>query len=324
MDGVALSVCVLVKNVADSLKDCLASVRPIADQIVVVDTGSTDKSPKIAARWGADVFFFQWRDDFAAARNFGIHCCWGDWILMVDADEQVLEYPADELRSLFADPAVGGVEVEIRNILDARGEQWSSHTAVRCFRNHAAIRYQGRIHEQVSPSIYAAGLQIVSAPLVLLHTGYQEPSAAKITRNRTLLQQELERTPDDPYLLYHLGMTEFADTRYDQAEQLLRRALESQQLSPQQQQMARIRLAQIALQKEDWKTLERLLDFSSSDSHIEGFRRYILGVAALVQRDASRAIKWLEHDAVRHSSLVSEAELERTLQVCQQLLHRSL
>ncbi len=315
-----LSACILAKDEASVLPQCIESLYPFFDQIVVIDTGSIDTSPQIASRLGADLFFFQWRNDFAAARNFGIQCCYGDWILMIDADERLIDFPLDALQPLFHNPEIGGIEIQIRNWLEPEHQRWNTHRSVRLFRNLPSLRYTGAIHEQISPSIYAAGLAVRPAMVVIEHFGYLHIDADKIARNRTLLEQELQRSPNDPYLLYHLGMTEFAAAHYDKAEHLLQNAVASQQLTTPQEHMARIRLGQIALRKEAWERLEHLLNFQSTDSNLEGFRRFILGIAALVQGDAQKALALLETDIVRRSSLITPAELQQALNTCKQIL----
>ena len=95
-----ITVCLIVKNEEQFLAQCLKSVRGFAAQIVVVDTGSTDRTVEIAREFGAEIYSFAWCDDFAAARNAALEHATGDWILMLDADE---ELPAAQHATLLAD-----------------------------------------------------------------------------------------------------------------------------------------------------------------------------------------------------------------------------
>jgi len=186
----------IVKNEARCLARCLQSVRGIADEIVVVDTGSTDGTVALALAAGAKVPHFEWVGDFAAARNFALDQTTGDWILVLDADEWASENLAGEI-PVFARgrPAVGRLPI----VSDFRrhGQTLASRSFVaRLFPRGA--RFEGRIHEQlVSP------LPRVNLRGELRHDGYLETQ--KADRNLQLLAAELERAPDNAYFLFQLA-----------------------------------------------------------------------------------------------------------------------
>ena len=94
-----LSVCMIVKNEEALLNDCLASVKSVADEVIVVDTGSDDKTVEIAESHGARIFTIEWTDDFSAARNFSLEQAKGNWILVVDADEHLAEEDLEKVRN---------------------------------------------------------------------------------------------------------------------------------------------------------------------------------------------------------------------------------
>jgi len=103
--GVRLSVCLIVKNEERWLADCLKNIKPVTDEIILVDTGSSDQSCTIAKQYGAKIFHFEWQDDFAAARNFSLEQAAGNWILILDADEGISSREFSELQKLIKNPA---------------------------------------------------------------------------------------------------------------------------------------------------------------------------------------------------------------------------
>jgi len=199
-----LSACVIVKDEAKFLGACLDSLRGVADEIIVVDTGSTDGSIAIARDAGAHVVAFDWCDDFSAARNESIAQASGDWILVLDADEK-LETKTVVLQAM-RDDRRGAFSVSIDNAL---GDGRKSRTRVtRLFRRHDAVRYEGRIHEQITPSLRRAGFLAGDSAISIAHEGYRAEVIAgkkKIERNDRLLRQEIAASPDEPYWWFQLG-----------------------------------------------------------------------------------------------------------------------
>jgi glycosyltransferase involved in cell wall biosynthesis/predicted O-methyltransferase YrrM/cyclopropane fatty-acyl-phospholipid synthase-like methyltransferase/Tfp pilus assembly protein PilF len=206
----SLSVCLIVKNEEKFLAQCLKSVREIAQQIVVVDTGSTDRTIEIAKEFGAEIYHHTWSDDFAAARNAALEHATGDWILMLDADE---ELPAAQHARLLADmknPAALAARLPLVNSgLEAEGQSFVPRLA----RNAPGAYYHGRIHEQVFSSLLplckAWGLKTVMGTAEILHHGYNKELVQdrnKIERNLKLLQQACEENPNDVNLAMNLGL----------------------------------------------------------------------------------------------------------------------
>jgi glycosyltransferase involved in cell wall biosynthesis len=155
MDTPFLSFCLIAKNEAEALPRCLASVAPHVDELIVVDTGSTDRTRAIAESFQAKVFSFEWIDDFAAAKNYAIAQAAGQWILMLDADEEWVITDSgwrDGLR-----PALGHRLLEslmplaylipLRNADEAEG--LTPMMTPRLFRADPALQYRGRYHESL-------------------------------------------------------------------------------------------------------------------------------------------------------------------------------
>jgi len=192
-----ISLAMIVKNEARCLARCLRSAQSVADEIIVVDTGSTDGTVEIAREFGAHLFRFNWRDDFSAARNFALAQTAGEWILVLDADETVSEPLAAEIKQFVAGPPQIG---RLRIVSDFRrnGQTLRSQTFVsRLFPRGA--HFEGKIHEQIiSP------LLRVNLAGELAHDGYLE--TRKSDRNVKLLRAALAREPDNAYLLHQLAL----------------------------------------------------------------------------------------------------------------------
>ncbi|HLU40351.1 MAG TPA: glycosyltransferase [Planctomycetota bacterium] len=206
-----LSLVMMVKDEARTLARCLRSVRDAVDEIIVVDTGSSDETVEIARSFDARVLHCAWTDDFSAPRNVGLAAATGDWILVLDADEAVRAGDAPRLRELIADPTVSGWQLVLQNEY-GDGTKTLGVAILRLFRNLPGIRYQNRIHEQVLPTLQAEGarlgLRVQAADVVVLHDGYTDECMAarnKNERNERLFRLQLAETPDDIYALYKFG-----------------------------------------------------------------------------------------------------------------------
>ncbi len=201
-----LTVCMIVKNEERFLKGCLESIRDLAGQIVVLDTGSTDGSMDIARAFNAEIHHFEWRDDFSAARNASIRHARGEWILWLDADERLKPESVPLLRdSLRREKKPVIWQVQINNhTRDDAGAYIS--TAYRLFNNNRGIRFKGRIHEQ--PVFTAGRGDVRQSSVILEHLGYAlegEADQAKKERNQKLLEQMVAEDPDNAYAHFTLG-----------------------------------------------------------------------------------------------------------------------
>ncbi|HTB82963.1 MAG TPA: glycosyltransferase, partial [Candidatus Sulfotelmatobacter sp.] len=145
-----ISVCLITKNEENFLAQCLRSVRGLASQIIVADTGSTDRTVEIAKEFGAEIYAFPWCDDFAAARNAAIEHASGDWILILDADEELPEAQHARLLEDIKNSTKLGFRLPLVN----RGQENEGRSFIpRLFRNAPGLFYHGRIHEQLFPSL---------------------------------------------------------------------------------------------------------------------------------------------------------------------------
>lgn len=219
-----ISVCIITRDQEEKLRRCLKALAPYSWEIVVVDTGSSDKSRETALEEGAKLFEFRWIDDFSAAKNFAASKATNDIILFLDSDEALRPFDADTLvKEIEACPGGLGRIKCVNSISD--GTRQLEEYISRIY-DRRLWHYEGRIHEQLtgneSPLFY-------ESCLVMDHDGYSldpEEMEKKTERNRRLLLAELKDAPEDAYILYQLGKTEYFAGEYDKAAVYLGRALE--------------------------------------------------------------------------------------------------
>jgi len=192
-----LSLAMIVKNEARCLARCLRSVESIVNEIIVVDTGSTDGTAALAEEFKAKVFHFDWCEDFSIARNFALAQATGHWILVLDADETVTSELAREIQQFIqGQPRIGRLKVVID--FNRNGQLFKSQAFVsRLF--PAGVSFAGRIHEQL-----VSALPRVNLAGELSHDGYLVTN--KSDRNVKMLRGELEHDPQNAYLLHQLAL----------------------------------------------------------------------------------------------------------------------
>jgi len=194
----------IVKNEEDFLDASLKSVINILalDDLVVVDTGSTDKTKEIAETNGARLFEFEWIRDFSAARNYAADKAINDWVLYLDADEVIKDADINFLNNFInttGTSSVGSISMIAHPSLET--SQWTR------FYNRKTHRLEGTIHEQIVP-IGNYSREIVPMAITGIHYGYDpqvKASKGKFERNSTMLEEALQKQPDDPYILAQLG-----------------------------------------------------------------------------------------------------------------------
>jgi GT2 family glycosyltransferase/glycosyltransferase involved in cell wall biosynthesis/tetratricopeptide (TPR) repeat protein len=226
-----LSVCLIAKNEEAHLDRCLASVRPLAHQMIVVDTGSTDRTAEIAKQHGAEVYSFAWSDDFSAARNAALEHATGDWVLSLDADEELPAESQAKLREHLRDPKA----MAFRLPLVDHGQEAEGRSLVpRLFRNAPGLFWTGRVHEQVFGGVEALRkgwhLENKLGEATILHHGYSTDAAqqrAKSERNLRLLKLALEEQPNDANLLMSLGLELTRSGQLDAGIEQYRRAVDA-------------------------------------------------------------------------------------------------
>ncbi|MFZ5942994.1 MAG: tetratricopeptide repeat-containing glycosyltransferase family 2 protein [Bacillota bacterium] len=221
----SLSICIITKDEEKHIFRCLKSIRNLAEEIIMVDTGSTDNTLNIAKDFKCRVFQIDWQDDFSAARNFALEQAQGQWILMIDADEELVKEDKKILHDFLKDSKAEGYFVQIINKLEHN--MILKHRAVRLFRNRPEYRYTGRIHEQIAPAILKHGPQALdNSPLRFIHFGYHENVIGnKQERNIKILKRELADQPENSFMLFNLGTEYFLMADYQKARETYEKSL---------------------------------------------------------------------------------------------------
>jgi pentatricopeptide repeat protein len=222
---IKLSLCMIVRDNEATIGPCLESIRPWVDEIVVVDTGSKDRTPQICAEFGARLHEFPWCDDFSAARNESLKHARGEWIFWMDSDDTISEECGRELRELADGPHPENVLGYIMQV-HCPGPDEEGHRDVtvvdhvKLIRNHPDLRFDGRIHEQILPAIRRASGDVAWTDIYVVHSGSDHSPAGsqkKLERDLRILHRELEERPEHPFVLFNLGMTYADAERYDEA-----------------------------------------------------------------------------------------------------------
>ena len=216
-----LSLCIICKNEEKRIERCINSVKGYVDEMIVVDTGSTDKTIDIVKKLGAKVFEIEWEDDFAKARNYAISKAKGDWIIFLDADEYVIEEDRRYIRNYVIEAINRRTEGIMVEMLNVDGEEIQSvFRPVRIFKRDPKILYTGKIHELVLKEGKQIKLLNFKEPLRLRHDGYSEEVKVeknKVNRNLEMLLEEYELNKEDANICYYLMETYYADRKLQEA-----------------------------------------------------------------------------------------------------------
>jgi glycosyltransferase involved in cell wall biosynthesis len=206
-----VSLCVIARNEEHNVGECLESARGLFADVVVTDTGSSDRTKEIALEHGARVNVFPWIDHFAAARNVSLEQARGEWIFWMDCDNRLDDFNRERLRSLLASLPDANVAYSMKcRCLPAPGQDGDTVVDhVRLFRNDPRIRWRYRIHEQILGAVKDAGGQVAFSDVTVTHTGYADLAlrGRKLQRDLRLLEMEHAEQPRDPFTLFNLGMT---------------------------------------------------------------------------------------------------------------------
>jgi tetratricopeptide (TPR) repeat protein len=222
-----LSLCMIVKNESQNLPRCLASVKPYVDEMIVVDTGSTDNTPEIAIQYGAKVSNFEWCNDFAAARNYALSLVSGKWVLVLDADEELIVNSEDFLETLATD-AETLAYFTIRT--EADDVTMTSLHHIRLFRNLPEIQYIGVLHETLTyqdQPLFNYKIGYLDN-IQMLHYGNNslQLQEKNIHRNIPILEQARQENKISLKLLYCLAGFYNAEQQFEQAQECYAEAFE--------------------------------------------------------------------------------------------------
>ena len=198
----------IVRDEEANLASCLDSIKSVVDEIILVDTGSTDRTIEIAERYGAKVIKSEWKDDFSYSRNISLSAATSRWILWMDADDIMESTSLDEITKLKNGDEKAGYYFNIKN--KTIGSFSDSFLQIRMFPNNPLIKFERKIHEQVSISLYKNGYELKPIQNIsIVHTGYvdQSKKVSKALRNRKIIETEIDKYKNEPAFL-----SSYADT----------------------------------------------------------------------------------------------------------------
>ncbi len=224
-----ISLCMIVKNEERVLDQCLTSAKPFFKEIIVVDTGSTDRTKEIAREHGVTLIESTWPDSFAIARNESLSHATGDWIFWLDADD-VLPLQSGEAvlhAAINATPEITAFVVPVQ-FVEEGPNAGTKVDHVKLIRNYDGIKFEGRIHEQILSSIREHGGEILRLNAVVLHAGYDTSTtgqANKRTRDWYLLNLDLQDRPEHPFVWFNVGMTHHFTGEHQEAVKALMQSI---------------------------------------------------------------------------------------------------
>ncbi len=229
-----ISLCMIVKDEEDVIARCLESVGDAVDEIIVLDTGSTDSTVEIASRFTNHIFTYSWKADFADARNEAASHAKGKWILVLDADEYFANGDAHKLRSFLEEHPINQNQIVTLEIISFLGNQQedgflSSGRVSRIYPNRVGIHYDRPIHEQLV-SDRTSQLHFISAPVSVYHTGYLKDVIkikSKSERNAELFQKIKQQSGFSAYDYFSLGNEFGVQGNFEKAAYYYEKAIRS-------------------------------------------------------------------------------------------------
>lgn len=212
----SISLAMIVKNEENNLEECLNSIKDFVDEIVIVDTGSTDITKKIALKYTKNIYDFVWCDDFSKARNFSLEKCTSDWILVMDADDRLIQGNKGSINDFikYNENKIGLIE-RISKYYANNEENYSREYEARIFKR--GLFYKGEIHEQINSTMKREKTDIIFS-----HSGYEKND--KSERNIKILLKMLEDNNEDEYVIYQIARTLFVDKKFKLANEYFDKA----------------------------------------------------------------------------------------------------
>jgi len=242
----AISLCMIVKDEEKLLEQCLSSVKDLFDEIIIVDTGSKDKTKEIAKKFTDNIFDFEWKNDFAAARNFSIEKAAKEWVFILDADESISKEDHEKIKILTENKdyaAYGFLQrlysnnANVRNFVSTIKDTYRESTGFlgfqpnntpRMFQNNKGIFYQNKIHEDFTPSVSKINgkLKQTSIPIHHYPVVGEKYAKEKLEMHVKLIQEKINENPNDPQNHLEFGRLMIVFKDFNKAKQALQKTIE--------------------------------------------------------------------------------------------------
>lgn len=220
----AISLCMITRNEEKYLDQCLNSVKDLVDEIIIIDTGSTDKTKEIAKKFNAKIFDFKWQDDFSAARNESLKHATKDWIFVLDADEVIEKKDLEKIKNIVNDNDFAGFKLEqrsyINNYFEGALENKSdfglvkqypfyiSNSLVRLFKNNLGIKFEHKVHELVENYMEEHDFKYKKTGIILHHFGSlkdEKTIKEKAEQYSKIILKQLDENPESARYNYQAG-----------------------------------------------------------------------------------------------------------------------
>lgn len=304
-----ISQCIIAKNEEDNIGYCLSHLKSVADEQIVVDTGSNDRTVEVAKELGAKLFHFDWIDDFSAARNYALEKAKGDWIIFLDCDEYFsdasISMIRERIKRIHGNRNINGIKTELINIdKDKNVLSTTQNISPRIFRNRKSIRYKNKIHEYLIDTKniknqYAV-ICIDDNDIKIIHIGYDKNIAReknKKERNVSMLKKELDENPTDSRLNLYVSNSLYLNKQYNEALHYAFQALKYMDSNKRLDYYPTIYSSILYSMHALSSTLDEMK--SIFDKAISKYPEYpdyygAMGLAALNDGDAKEAIRYLE------------------------------
>ncbi|ASW43116.1 MAG: glycosyltransferase [Epulopiscium sp.] len=215
-----ISICMIVKNESKVLEKSLESIKDYNFEIIIVDTGSSDNTKEIARKYTDKVYDFKWCNDFSQARNFSISKAANDFVLVLDADEVIIDIDLKEIEKLINKNSEKVGRIIIKNEYYRDGNKFTYKEYVNRLFNKNLFIYKGLIHEQVTTQ-NGKLFRTYNLPLEIHHIGYNNEEITrknKIIRNIEMLKEALRENSEDPYIYYQLGKSYYMNDNFKEAK----------------------------------------------------------------------------------------------------------
>ncbi len=296
----------IVKNEEKYLHGCLDSVKGIVQQIVIVDTGSSDSTLSIAKESDADIFHFDWINDFSAARNFALSKSTGDWILYLDADERLSPESVNEVIQVTKSSGKIGVNCFVKSPDDEANHENIIYYP-RLFRNNSNIRFTGSVHEQIISSLNSNDYKILDSTIEILHLGYnvsKDKKKEKAERNLRLLLNDQNKQPSF-YTLFQLAQTYNVLEQFDESTKIFREVILNKKAGKEILLIAYYNIAVNELRNHNVEAaLKNTIEGLKADENNPALN-YLLSKLCLRNGDLKQAIKLVTKAYRANSSVLS-------------------
>ena len=307
-----ISAAMIVKDEESMLAECIESFREAVDEIVIVDTGSTDRTVDIAKEYRVKLYHYKWKDDFSAARNYSISKATGDWVMIIDADERIAREDIPKIRSAKWQEEYDAVCFTVFSSLPGQlgDANFGKHYSPRLFKNRPDIYYYGIVHNLLNVPDKIAVSEIKN-----YHLGYdldKEKMQKKFERSITLLLKQLEEHPDDAFVLMNTAQMFLSRNHSEEAERYAKECVRLLEEDPKDQEhlllMGLYQLSLVYLRRQDFKECEKycMKALDRKENYIDPMLN--LGICYFQSQDYDKAMEFLEKFMAFREELIRKEE----------------